>query len=137
MANVHNPTENIKTDVATVYVTLTAGASPVIYFSMQNYDLAWFIVHCHSNAGADTLSCQMWQRVGGAGGATAVLGTATTAALAVAGTIDVSLFARGEDFTATYTNIGIICTTVGGAAVTLSSVICRLRARYKQATLLA
>ena len=137
MANIHKPDENIKTDVATVYVTLNAAASPAIYFSMQNYDLAWFIVHVHSNAGADTLSCQMWQRVGGAGGALAILKAATAAALAVAGTIDVSLFARGEDFTATYTNIGLICTTVGGAAVTLSAVICRLRARYKQATLLA
>ena len=136
MANIHKPDENIKTDVATVYVTLNAAASPAIYFSMQNYDLAWFIVHCHSNAGADTLSCQMWQRVGAAG-ATAVLKAATPAALAVAGTIVVSLFARGEDFTATYTHIGLICTTVGGAAVTLSAVICRLRARYKQATLLA
>ena len=136
MANIHKPDENIKTDVATVYVTLNAAASPAIYFSMQNYDLAWFIVHVHSNAGADTLNSQMWQRVGAAG-ATAVLKAATGAALAVAGTIVVSLFARGEDFTATYTHIGLICTTVGGAAVTLSAVICRLRARYKQATLLA
>jgi len=136
MANIHKPDENIKTDVAIVYETLTASASTPIYFSMQNYDLCWFIIHCHSNAGADTIICQMWQRVGAAGG-TAVLKAATASGIAVAGTINVALFARGEDFTATYTHVGVICTTVGGAAVTLSAVICRLRARYKQATLLA
>jgi len=51
MANVHNPTENIKTDVATVYVSLSGTASPAIYFSMANYDLVWFLIHCHANAG--------------------------------------------------------------------------------------
>lgn len=134
MANIHKPDENIKTDVATVYVSLNNSASPVIYFSMANYDLAWFIAHCHANAGG-TLSCQMWQRVGAAG-ATAVLKAAATT-LVTAGTIDVSLFARGEDFTATYTQTGLIITAAGGAAITVSAVILRLRARYKQATLLA
>ena len=134
MGNIHKPDENIKTDVATVYVSRTSNASPAIYFSMANYDLAWFIIDCHSNAGAGTLSCQMWQRVGAAG-ALAVLKAAAT--LVTAGTLDVSLFARGEDFTATYTHIGLICTEGGASAVTLSAVICRLRARYKQATLLA
>ena len=134
MANIHKPDENIKTDVATVHVSLNNSASPAIYFSMQNYDLAWFIIHCHSNAGG-TLSCQMWQRVGAAG-ATGTLKVAATT-LVTAGTLDVSLFARGEDFTATYTHIGLIITAAGGAAITLSAVICRLRARYKQATLLA
>ena len=129
MANIHKPDENIKTDVAMVYETLTASASTPIYFSMQNYDLCWFIVHYHANAGADTIICQMWQRVG-AGGGVVVLKAATASALVVAGAIDVSLFARGEDFTATYTHVGVICTTVGGAAVTLSAVILRLRARY-------
>lgn len=134
MANIHNPTENIQTDVATVYVSLNNTASPALYFSMAHYDLAWFILHCHANAGG-TLSSQMWQRVG-AGGALAVLKAASTA-LVTAGTIDVALFARGEDFTDTYTHIGVIITAAGGAAITVSSVICRLRARYKQATLLA
>ena len=133
MANIHKPDENIKTDVATVYVSRTSNASPAIYFSMQNYDLAWFIVQAHAVAGGGTLSCQMWQRVGAAG-ALATLKAAVT--LAAVG-LNVALFARGEDFTATYTHIGLICTEGGAAAVTLSAVICRLRARYKQATLLA
>jgi hypothetical protein len=134
MANIHKPDENIKTDVATDYVSRNNNATTAIYFSMQNYDLAWFIINCHSNAGG-TLSCQMWQRVGAAG-ATATLKAAATT-LVTANTIDVSLFARGEDFTATYTHIGLVITAAGGAAITLSAVICRLRARYKQATLLA
>jgi len=100
MANVHKPDENIKTDVATVYVSLNNTASPAIYFSMQNYDLAWYIIHCHANAGG-TLSCQMWQRVGAAGALAVLKAAATT--LVAAGALDVSLFARGEDFTATYT----------------------------------
>ena len=133
MGNIHKPDENIKTDVATVYVSRTSNASPAIYFSMQNYDLAWFIVQAHAVAGGGTLSCQMWQRVGAAG-ALATLKAAVT--LAAVG-LNVALFARGEDFTATYTHIGLICTEGGAAAVTLSAVICRLRARYKQATLLA
>lgn len=133
MANIHKPDENIKTDVATVYVSRTSNASPAIYFSMQNYDLAWFIVQAHSVAGGGTLSCQMWQRVGAAGALATLKAAATLAAVG----LDVSLFARGEDFTATYTHIGLICTEGGAAAVTLSAIICRLRARYKQATLLA
>lgn len=135
MANIHKPDENIKTDVATVLVTLNNTASPAIYFPMTNYDLGWFIVHCHTNAGsAGSLSCRMWQRVG-ALGALAVLKAA--AVLVTAGTLDDSLFARGEDFTATYTHIGIIITEGNASAVTVSAVLCRLRARYKQATLLA
>ncbi len=134
MANIHKPDENIKTDVATVYVQRNNTATPAIYFSMQNYDLAWFIVHCHANAAGGSLSCQMWQRVG-ALGALAVLKAA--AVLVTAGTLDVSLFARGEDFTATYTHIGIIITETLSQNVTVSSVLLRLRARYKQATLLA
>lgn len=134
MANVHNPTENIQTAVATVYVSLNNTASPAIYFSMANYDLAWFLIHCHANGGsAGSLSCQMWQRVG-AGGALAVLKAAAT--LVTAGTLSVALFARGEDFTDTYTHIGLIITEGNSSAVTVSAVICKLRARYKQATLL-
>lgn len=132
MGNIHKPDENIKTDVATVYVSRTSNASPALYFSMKNYDLAWFIVQAHAVAGGGTLSCQMWQRVGAAG-ALATLKAAVT--LAAVG-LNVALFARGEDFTATYTHIGLICTEGGGAAVTLSAILCRLRARYKQATLL-
>jgi len=133
LANIHKPNENIKTDVATLYISRTSNASPAIYFSMQNYDLAWFLVHVHSVALGGSLSCQMWQRVGAAG-ALAVL-KAPVVLTAVG--LDDNLFARGEDFTATYTHIGLICTEGGGSAVTLSAVLCRLRARYKQATLLA
>ncbi|GAF77425.1 unnamed protein product [marine sediment metagenome] len=138
MANIHKPDENIKTDVATVLVTLTGGASPALYFSMQNYDLAWFIVHCHTNAAsAGTLSCAMQEQIGAAGGGIQLLKAAAT--LVTAGTLDVSLFARGEDLTVNsgYTHIGIIITEGNTQPVTVSAVLCRLRARYKQAILLA
>jgi len=134
MANVHKPDENIKTDVASVYATLNNSTNTPIYFSMKNYDLAWFITHVHANASGGSLTLQMRQRVGAAG---ALANLKASATLVTAGTLNVSLFARGEDFTATYTHIGILITETLTQNVTVSSVILRLRARYKQATLLA
>ena len=138
MANVHKPSENIKSDPAFVSIVLTGGGTavnPATYYPMTNYDLCWFLIHVHLNAGvAGSLSCQMWQRVGGAGGATAVLGNAQ---VVTAVGVNAALFARGEDFTATYTNVGVICTETLTNAVTVSGIILRLRARYKQAILLA
>lgn len=134
MANIHKPDENIKTDVASVYATLNNSTNTPIYFSMANYDLAWFITHVHANAAAGSLTLQMRQRVGAAG---ALANLKAAATLITAGTINVSLFARGEDFTATYTHIGILITETLTQNVTCSAVLLRLRARYKQAILLA
>ena len=137
MANIHKPSENIKTDSAFVSIVLTGGGTavnPASYYSMKNYDLCWFLIHVHLNAGvAGSLSCQMWQRVGAAG-ALAVL---KAAQVVTAVGVNAALFARGEDFTATYTHVGVICTEGNTQPVTVSGILCRLRARYKQATLLA
>ena len=137
MANIHKPDENIKSDPAFVSIVLTGGGTavnPATYYPMTNYDLCWFLIHVHLNAGvAGSLSCQMWQRVGAAG----LLAVQKAAQVVTAVGVNAALFARGEDFTATYTHIGLIITAAGGAAITISAVICRLRARYKQATLLA
>jgi hypothetical protein len=132
MANVHNPTQNIKTDIAMLYAQLNNTDNTPLYFSMENYDLGWFITHIHANGSGGSLTLQMRQRVG-AGGDEADLKDSAT--LVTAGTLNVSLFARGEDFTATYTHIGILIDETLSQNVTVSSVLCRLRARYKQATL--
>jgi len=138
MANVHKPTENIKTDVATAQATLSSSSSSTIvlatYFSMKNYDLAWFLVFTGARTGVASLSCQMHQRVGAAGG-TATLKTAATVTTADA--VDATLFARGEDFTPTYTHVALRITEGAGANFVVGSLLLRLRARYKQATLLA
>ena len=135
MANVHKPSENIKSDPAFISQTLNSGVNVAVYYPMTNYDLCWFLIHVHTNAGlAGSLSCQMWQRVGGVGGATLVL---KAAQVVTAVGVNAALFARGEDFTATYTQVGVICTEGNGSAVVVSGIILRLRARYKQATLLA
>ena len=137
MANVHKPSENIKSDPAFVSIVLTGGGTavnPATYYPMTNYDLCWFLIHVHLNAGvAGSLSCQMWQRVG-ALGALAVL---KAAQVVTAVGVNAVLFARGEDFTATYTHVGVICTEGNMQPVTVSGILLRLRARYKQATLLA
>ena len=134
MGNIHKPDENIKSDIAMLYASLNNGANTPIYFSMANYDLAWFVTQVHANGSGGSLTLQQRQRVG-AGGAQANLKASAT--LVTAGTLNVSLFARGEDFTATYTHIGILITETLAQAVTVSSVLLRMRARWKQATLLA
>jgi len=134
MANVHKPSENIKTDVAMAYAQLNNSANTPTYYSMENYDLGWFITHVHANGSSGSLTLQMRQRIGAAGTEANLKASAT---LVTAGTLNVSLFARGEDFTATYTHIGILITETETQNVTVSSVLLRLRARYKQATLLA
>ena len=138
MANVHKPDENMRADSAFVHATLNSTSSSTIalatYYPMTNYDLAWYLVHIHTNAGlAGSISAQMHQRVGAAGG-TAVL---KAAQVITAVGVNYALFARGEDFTATYTHIGIRCTEGNGSAVAISAVLVRMRARYKQATMLA
>ena len=134
MGNIHKPSDNIKTDVAMAYAQLNNSANTPTYYSMANYDLGWFITQIHANGSAGSLTLQMRQRIGAAGTEANLKASAT---LVTAGTLNVSLFARGEDFTATYTHIGILITETLTQNVTVSSVLCRLRARHKQATLIA
>ena len=134
MANIHKPDENIKTDVAMIAATLNNSANTPLYFPMTNYDLAWFLVITAARAGAASLTCQMRQRVGAAG---AVANLKAAATVITANAVDATLFARGEDFTATYTHVGILITETVTQNFAVSSVLLRLRARYKQATLLA
>lgn len=133
MANVHKPDENMRADVAMIAATLNNSANTPLYFSMQNYDLAWFLVQTAAMA-ASSLTCQMRQRVGAAG---AVANLKAAATVTAANTIDYSLFARGEDFTATYTHVGILITETLTQNAAVSAALVRLRARYKQATMLA
>ena len=140
MANVHKPTENIKTDVASAQATLNNSSNAAIasltYFSMKHYDLAWFLVFTGARTAAASLTCQMYQRVGAAGG-TAVLKAAATVATADA--VDATLFARGEDLTVNsgYDRVGIRITETATQNFVVGALLLRLRARYKQATLLA
>ena len=133
MANIHKPDENIKTDVAMIAATLNNSNNTEVYFSMKNYDLAWFLVQTAALIAGASLDCQMRERVGAAGNE-ANLKTAAT--VTTANAVDATLFARGEDFTATYTHIGILITATGGQNAPVAATLLRLRARYKQTTLL-
>ena len=117
-----------------IAATLNNSANTPVYFPMTNYDLAWFLVQTAARAGAASLTCQMRQRVGAAG---AVANLKAAATVITANAVDATLFARGEDFTATYTHVGILITETATQNFAVSSVLLRLRARYKQATLLA
>lgn len=136
MANVHKPTENIKTDVAMNQATLNNSANTPTYFSMKHYDLAWFLVFTGARTGAASLTCQMRQRIGAAG---AVANLKASATVATADTVDATLFARGEDLTVNTGNdrVGILITETATANFVVGALLLRLRARYKQATLLA
>lgn len=136
MANIHKPDENIRADVAMAYATLNNSSNTPTYYSMKHYDLGWFITHVHANASGGSLTLQMRQRIGAAG-TEANLKSSTT--LVTAGTLNQSLFARGEDLTVNslYDRVGILITETETQNVTVSSVLVRMRARYKQATLLA
>ena len=134
MANVHDPTENIKTDVAMAQATLNNTANTPTYYSLANYDLAWFLVFTGARTGAASLTCQMRQRIGAAG-AVANLGTAATVITADA--VDATLYARGEDLTVNTGNdrVGILITETASEAFVVGALLLRLRARYKQAVL--
>ena len=134
MANVHDPTENIKTDVAMNQATLNNSSNTEAYFSMANYDLAWFLVFTGARTGAASLTCQMRQRIGAAG-TEANLGTAVTVTTANACTA--TLFARGEDLTVNslYDRVGVLITETASENFVVGALLLRLRARYKQATL--
>jgi hypothetical protein len=134
MANVHDPTENIKTDVAMLQATLNNGANTPLYFSLANYDLAWFLVFTGTRTAAASLTCQMRQRIG-AGGTQANLGTAATVTTGDA--VNATLYARGEDLTVNsgYDRVGILITETATQNFVVGALLLRLRARYKQATL--
>jgi len=140
MANIHDPEENIKTDVAAAQATLSSSSNAAIgaltYFSLENYDLIWFHIFTGARTGAASLTCQLYERLGAAG-ATAVLGGATI--ITTADAVDTSLWARGEDLTVNtgYDRVGIRLSETVGANFVVGAICLRLRARYKQATLLA
>jgi len=134
MANVHKPDENIKADVAMDQATLNNSANTPTYFSLANYDLAWFLVFTGARTGAASLTCQMRQRIGAAG-TQANLGTAAT--VTTANAVDGTLFARGEDLTVNsgYDRVGILITETAVENFVVGALLLRMRARYKQATL--
>lgn len=135
MGNIHDPTQNIRSDVAAAQATRNNNANAVTYFSMENYDLIWFIVFTGARTGAASLTCQMRQRIGAAG-AQANLKAAAT--VITADSITVSLFARGEDLTVNTGNdrVGILMTETASQNFVVGAVALRLRARYKQTTLI-
>jgi hypothetical protein len=138
LANIHNPTENIKTDIAAAHITLNSGgtaANTPLWFDMANYDLAWFLILTGTRTGVASITAQMRQRVGAGGGITN-LGTAVT--LTAGDTLTSSLWSRGESLTVNsgYTHVGILLTNTVASNFVISAILCRLRTRYKQATLL-
>ena len=135
MANVHDPTEIIRPDIACNISTLNNSANTPTYFRMRHYDLAWFLVLTGTRTGAASITAQMRQRVGAAG-AVANLGAAAT--LAVANTLTSSLWSRGEGMTVNsgYDRVGILLTETATQNFVVCAILLRMRARYKQATLL-
>ena len=139
MANIHDPEENIKVDVAVTQQTIVSGSNAAItaltYFRLRHYDLVWFFVFTGARTGAASLTCQMYQRLGAAGG-TATLRDAATVATADA--VDTSLWARGEELTVNTGNdrVGIRLTETASQNFVVGAICLRLKARYKQATLL-
>lgn len=134
MGNIHDPTEHIKTDVAMNQATLSNSANTPTYFSLANYDLAWFLVFTGARTLTASLTCQMRQRIGAAG-TEANLKTAAT--VTTANAVTSSLWARGEELTVNsgYDRVGILITETVGQNFVVGALLLRLRARYKQATL--
>ena len=140
MANIHDPEENIKVDMASAQATLSSSSNAaigsLIYFRMRYYDLIWFHIFTGTRTGAASLTCQMYQRIGAAG-ATAILRAAAT--VVTGDTVDTSLWARTEEMTVNAGNdrVGIRLTESAGANFVVGAICLRLKARYKQAILLA
>jgi len=134
MGNIHNPTDNIKVDVAMSQATLSNSANTPTYFSMANYDLIWFLVFTGARTGAASLTLQQRQRIGAAG-TEGNLKTATT--YATANGVDGTQWARGEDLTvnSSYDRIGILITEGASANFVVGALALRMRARFKQASL--
>jgi len=139
LSNIHDPEENIKVDVASIQATRNNNSNAAIaaltYFNMKNYDLIWFLIFTGARTGAASLTCQMYQRIGAAG-ASAVLRAAATVTTGDA--VDSSLWARGEELTVNTGNdrVGIRLTETAVADFVVGAICLRLKARYKQATLL-
>lgn len=134
MANIHDPEENIKVDIACVHSTLNDSANTPTYYDMANYDLAWFLIQTGARTGAASITAQMRERIG-AGGTEGNLGSSAT--LTAADTLTSTLWSRGESFTVNslYTHVGILLTETATENFVVSAILCRLRAVYKQATL--
>ncbi len=135
MANVHNPTEIIRPDIAMVIATLNNSANTPTYFRMRHYDLAWFLVFTSTRTGAASLTAQMRQRIGAAG-AQANLKAAAT--IITGNSLTSSLWSRTETMTVNTGNdrVGILITETAVQNFVVGAILLRMRARYKQATLL-
>jgi hypothetical protein len=134
MGNIHDPTEHIKTDVAMNQATLSNSANTPTYYSLASYDLAWFLVFTGARTGSASLTCQMRQRIG-SGGTQADLKTSVV--VTTANAVTATLYARGEELTVNsgYDRVGILITETATANFVVGALLLRLRARYKQATL--
>lgn len=134
MANIHNPTDNIRIDVAMNQATLNNSANTPTYYSLANYDLIWFLVFTGARTSVASLTLQMRQRIGAAG-TQANLKTSST--YATANGVDGSQWARGEDLTVNsgYDRAGILITETASQNFVVGALALRMRARYKQATL--
>lgn len=135
MANVHNPREIIRPDFAMNIATLNNSTNTPTYYRMRHYDLIWFFVFTGTLAQGASLTCQMRQRIG-AGGAIANLKAAATAA--VSDTLTSSLWSRCETMTVNTGNdrVGILITETATQNAVVGAIALRMKARYKQATLL-
>ena len=135
MANVHNPTEIIRPDIAMNLATLNNSANTPTWFRMRHYDLAWFFVFTGTLAGGASLTCQMRQRLGAVGAQANLKAAATNT---TSNSLTSSLFARGANLTVNtgYDRVGILITETGVQNALVGVILLRMKARYKQATLL-
>lgn len=133
MGNIHNPTDNIRIDVAMNQATLNNSANTPTYLSLANYDLIWFLVFTGTVTPGGSLTLQQRQRIGAAG-TQANLKTSTT--YSTSNGVDGTQWARGEDLTVNsgYDRVGILITETGVQNVAVGAIALRMRARYKQAT---
>lgn len=136
MANVHKFTENIRADVAMGIATLSSSNNVVIPFSMANYDLAVFLVLTGTIVAGGVGALTVQERIGATGGAQALV----TGTLADTDDDSVTVLqARGEDMTVNsgYTHLQILIQETGGSNMPVGCILLRMRARYKQAALIA
>ena len=135
MANIHNPRENIRPDIAMNLATLNGTQNTPTYFRMRHYDLAWFFVFTGTLVGGASLLCQMRERIG-AGGAEGNLKASAT--VTVSNTLTSSLWSRCESMTVNsgYDRVGILIIEGGSQNALVGAILLRMKARYKQVTLL-
>lgn len=135
MANVHNPREIIRPDIAMNLATLNNTSNTPTYFRMRHYDLAWFFVFTGTLVQGASLTCEMRQKLG-AGGGNVILKAAVT--VTVSNTLTSSLWSRCESMTVNsgYDRVGILIDETGSQNALVGAILLRMKARYKQATLL-